>query len=1621
MSRPSSFQDPWAVAKGRFLEGLDDKEKEQFKRVTVEDILYAASAAQKQAQANSRAWYMAAKLMPLVDAIGQYGQALDIISNTQSGILCPLWGGIRVVLTLAESFGKYHEKLMDMFERIGDVLPRFNTYAQLFASRAYLLHSLSLVYLDILQFCTAAKQVFLDSKQSKIGSSSKALFPSSSRTMSKLLWKPFEKQFGDIMDRFRRHKENVEREAMLSHMIESSEERKAQADERKLQKAERNLALQKQLEDEARRRGERWNLILSRLCRYNYEKKMRQSQSIRHKGTCEWIGGCAEYVAWSKSSKSTVLWVHGKAGCGKTIISGWVHESQLEKVKKLKSAVLLYYPCDFKEADSLSFATIIQSFIKQMALSLGQHRIPDSLLEALADAVDSGTLEFDEAVEIFFNFARNFECIWIILDGIDECDSHNRADIFRWIALAASFSDSMIAVYVSSRKDIEIKDELKRYPNIPLTTRQPVDDLNNYIAEEVESLRANGILKFSNPKFYATVVDKLIKKADGMFLWVSLQLRDLCDCATDAEVEETLEELPIGLYETYERALLRILVDHGTNTRRRVWPTSKKVYEWLYHAIRPLTLDELMEAIAIDFDDGNLDFAKVATEDERWKIIKRCGNLLEYNEADQTVTFFHYTLKQYITDLSISSDPEQDTPWDHKLVAMARDIRSSEVFVAETCLTYLSFSDFEASVIPFQQSALNSNMEHILQYTSNLAGSSLSDNAIGRGVQSILRGFKLMNGMFDAETRPCNIDFERYIYEAKPPPDSIIIRYKLLDYVQKFWLQHCRALGSLEPPFSLRIYPKFLKLCFEREFLFDVRPWGKRYSRGTYPYTDAFIWAVENDHCFLVSMIWDRITSEDRIYYTYLRLQEGRTPLSIAASHSTPALLDLLLLNAQDLMLSARLDSDRRNLLHIAALHGSPEVSKFLLAKVPLLHWMQRDIYENTPLDYALECGNPEAIHLLVQNIRVQDIRDIATALFSPGWSTDGTTSWKIEKMFLVSYATYPTKREIYSAFKLLFQQWIQNVSSRDNEYLLKGIKTALADHCLFLLVDTYIPAGEAIQLGPKMRGLLTQVLRLAIFLEDHHSITTLLREYEDISTYPQKRFREICKKRPVNYRELGFVTQFTLFPGAIPRLLALLCDIPKADEMELTIPKEGEFEGANIAWLASTFTDFKYSTFQTTLNSASTISAAETKFFWHNLTIALHIHNHRQDPSTMRDLCSMGVAMLSLRYLPEVSGKVSQDSSIFTEVLRMIDHNWRFLETGDLEDELDNMVVPIVIEQVSALLSLLHELLHSMGPEKTGGIFLKSIDPSSILNLLEGPKPKSTSGLIMIHWMVQLLLLAPIIHVQNHKLYNNAPIGASTFEDHPIFEVIYRSDQILSDYLMKANFRGKAKDSLFYPGNVITPMRSDTKAQLGGFTRPSDLSKHLIPWDYDLFESLCLWAPAYLEFLLMENTTELLYIPHHGTATTNSPQIDHDYQHIPLKRIQSALCFVCNFFSNASSGSPPRLSERQFLTICRSIQSLLVAGADPIFKRDTTSRGDYILSPFYIIKSAMGPISHRKEDQAKRILSLFENCARIHSEVNRVDLRFPPSMSFRLCTSKTVWARRMRIVETIDMAPGKH
>ena len=53
-----------------------------------------------------------------------------------------------------------------MFEQIGDVIPRFQLYEQMFSASPRLLQSLSNAYLDIIKFCTSAKNAFQKARKS---------------------------------------------------------------------------------------------------------------------------------------------------------------------------------------------------------------------------------------------------------------------------------------------------------------------------------------------------------------------------------------------------------------------------------------------------------------------------------------------------------------------------------------------------------------------------------------------------------------------------------------------------------------------------------------------------------------------------------------------------------------------------------------------------------------------------------------------------------------------------------------------------------------------------------------------------------------------------------------------------------------------------------------------------------------------------------------------------------------------------------------------------------------------------------------------------------------------------------------------------------------------------------------------------------------------------------------------------------------------------------------------------------------------------------------------------------------------------------------------------------------
>ena len=92
---------PWEAAKTRFLEGLPQEQHDVFANTTSENIFYSTSVAVSQYEQKSQTRRLQKKLQPLATALDEYGKAIDVITNSASMYLCPLWGCIRVVLQVS--------------------------------------------------------------------------------------------------------------------------------------------------------------------------------------------------------------------------------------------------------------------------------------------------------------------------------------------------------------------------------------------------------------------------------------------------------------------------------------------------------------------------------------------------------------------------------------------------------------------------------------------------------------------------------------------------------------------------------------------------------------------------------------------------------------------------------------------------------------------------------------------------------------------------------------------------------------------------------------------------------------------------------------------------------------------------------------------------------------------------------------------------------------------------------------------------------------------------------------------------------------------------------------------------------------------------------------------------------------------------------------------------------------------------------------------------------------------------------------------------------------------------------------------------------------------------------
>lgn len=664
-----------------FFKNLSPDEKELFKATTIaDDLLEEITVAEQLHRDKSLSKRVSQAIKPFLAGVNQYGRALDVLSNSSSLVLCPLWGGVRIVLHLATEFGEYFEKLTNLLQQVGLNLNSLRRFPRLYPHNDRLASAMVDVYQKIFDFLKRARKVFIEAKERR---SLKICIPIGLQTMSKLIWKPFKAEFGELQGELSACMERVEAEVDLAEKEEAHLERERAEKERRAQSFRweqtqiAHAKFEDFLDDQNIAKVSQW------LAPVDVEPNHTTAKKLRHSGTGRWFLQSDIFRSWL-SSDNAFLWVHAIPGAGKTILMSSAIEYLKENVQSADVG-LAYFYCDYKELQKQEPSRILCTLLCQ--LGKRNKTIFQRLQTFFQDRYKenpSFSPGFDELRGNFSGFLEG-SCnqVLLVVDALDEC---TQRDCIARALKTINESCPLIKILVSSREEQEITDLYEELPNLKITSNHMAGDIESFVKAEVGNRIKAKKLKIRKPELQKTICERLTSRANGMFQWVKCQIDVLCTLGMDKLILKALEDLPHDLVGTYTRILQRI------EREREQLGSVRRLLQWLVKGTRSLSLDELSECIGMDLDEETeaMDFDTVMTDPK--DILTLCGSLVTLS-SEGHVSLAHYTVKEFLI-----SDTIRDN-MGHFYVGGDE----VEAELARTCLIYLNYNDFIAGAKPSEE------------------------------------------------------------------------------------------------------------------------------------------------------------------------------------------------------------------------------------------------------------------------------------------------------------------------------------------------------------------------------------------------------------------------------------------------------------------------------------------------------------------------------------------------------------------------------------------------------------------------------------------------------------------------------------------------------------------------------------------------------------------------------------------------------------------------------------------------------------------------------------------------------------------------------------------------------
>lgn len=213
-----------------------------------------------------------------------------------------------------------------------------------------------------------------------------------------------------------------------------------------------------------------------------------------------------------------MIWLHGKPGSGKTVLSSTIINQIRQEYPSSDKVAVVYFYFDFNDAEKQKPVNMIRSLVSQLPEQCSEAF--DKLRQDFSSCNDGGRQPgVERLLEVFRDIVQGLDKTFVILDALDECPERQEQGLFNRIRQIYGFDTPKVHMLLTSRSLTDIEDNL-----VPLTkceNRMRIDstivdrDIFAYIDEQ---LRCDVRFKrWSNmPQVQEEIRENLMKKADGM-------------------------------------------------------------------------------------------------------------------------------------------------------------------------------------------------------------------------------------------------------------------------------------------------------------------------------------------------------------------------------------------------------------------------------------------------------------------------------------------------------------------------------------------------------------------------------------------------------------------------------------------------------------------------------------------------------------------------------------------------------------------------------------------------------------------------------------------------------------------------------------------------------------------------------------------------------------------------------------------------------------------------------------------------------------------------------------------------------------------------------------------------